>query len=218
MAMYLRGEECDECDGTGEVYGEAPDCYCCEDCDGPIDDVECPKCEGRGYLREEAEDYIHFGWFAELVRGHQTYVWGEEWHNKHLTIRINPKRISFTNPQGKPRSDDCWVDVPDYVQYTHQHSHFWFQWSFSVNDIKVYDERNFAIGVAFATTGSMSCEIPEEVLKRLLGSIFAAITIQPGDTDDDFFEGYSQAMLAWCKSGTAEDMSGYEELLERLEA
>ncbi len=37
-------------------------------------------------------------------------------------------------------------------------------------------------------------------------NLLTFLTIQPGDTDPEFFEGYTPTMLAWCQSSRAEEL------------
>lgn len=42
-----------------------------------------------------------------------------------------------------------------------------------------------------------------------LAELLSFLTLKPGDTDDEYFEGHSRRQLKWCESREAEEISWY---------
>lgn len=39
-----------------------------------------------------------------------------------------------------------------------------------------------------------------------MGALFCFLTLKPGDTDRDYFSGYTPGQLAWCESSQAQEL------------
>jgi hypothetical protein len=59
-------------------------------------------------------------------------------------------------------------------------------------------------GSDFYPAPSMSCDGPEAA-----ASLLTFLTLQPGDTDPDYFNDYTADQLAWCESMDSEELGSW---------